>query len=254
LIFSTRPDSAAQYSPDGKRIAFESERSGVHSIWVCDAGGSNAVELFSRAGANCGTAHWSPDGQRIAFDFNPEGNSDIYAIRATGGMPIRLTTDPAADWAPTWSRDGKWVYFQSKRTGRDEVWKVSAGGGEAVQVTRNGGEMALESMDGKSVYYQKEHSLWKMSVSGGEESQILQSVSWRAFFPVKEGIYFIPNSGSAQKSSIQFLSFTTGKVKTVTPISGSPDEGISVSPDGKFILFSQSDGTGSDLMLVENFH
>ena len=97
FIASTREDVAAQYSPDGKRIAFESDRSGVHGIWVSDADGSNAVELFSRAGASCGTARWSPDGQRIAFDFNPEGNFDIYVIRASGGKPIRLTTDSADD-------------------------------------------------------------------------------------------------------------------------------------------------------------
>ena len=118
FIASTRSDAAAQYSPDGKRIAFESDRSGVHGIWVSDADGSNAVELFSQAGASCGTPRWSPDGQRIAFDSDPEGNIDIYVIRASGGKPIRLTTDSADDEAPSWSRDGKWVYFASKRTGR----------------------------------------------------------------------------------------------------------------------------------------
>ena len=117
-LHSTRHESAAQYSPDGKRIAFESDRSGVHGIWVSDADGSNAEELFSQAGAGCGTARWSPDGQRIAFDFNPEGNIDIYVIRASGGKPMPLTTDSADDVAPSWSRDGKWVYFTSKRTGR----------------------------------------------------------------------------------------------------------------------------------------
>ena len=139
FIASTRADAAAQYSPDGKRIAFESNRSGVQGIWVSDADGSNAVELFSRAGTICGTPRWSPDGQRIAFDFNAEGNFDIYVIRASGGKPIRLTTDSVDDDSPSWSRDGNWVYFTSKRTGRPEVWKVSAEGGEAVQVTRNGG-------------------------------------------------------------------------------------------------------------------
>jgi hypothetical protein len=51
----------------------------------------------------------------------------------------------------------------------------------------------------------------------------------------------------------QFMSFATGKVKTVAPMSGPTAEGLSVSPDGRSLLFSQLDETGSDLMLVENF-
>jgi Tol biopolymer transport system component len=256
FIASTRLDMAAQYSPDGKRIAFESQRSGVHSIWVSDADGSNAVELLPGVGAASGTARWSPDGQRIAFDFNIEGNVDIYVIRASGGKPIHLTTDKADDAAPTWSRDGNWVYFTSVRTGRYEVWKVSAGGGKAVQVTRNGGgSPALESPDGKFLYYvQGDYSggLWKMPVGGGEESLVLPSVILRAFFLVNDGIYFIPELGADRKSSIQFLNIATGKVKTVAPISY-PAEGLSLSPDGRYLLFSQFDEAGSDLMLVENF-
>jgi Tol biopolymer transport system component len=258
IIASTRLEEAAQYSPDGGRIAFESARSGVQSIWVSDANGSNAVELFSRAEALCGTPRWSPDGQRLAFDSNAEGNFDIYVIRASGGKPIRLTTDSAHDDAPSWSRDGHWIYFASNRTGRPEVWKVPAGGGEAVPVTRNGGGTAFEAPDGKSVYYTKgaiftATGLWRMSMSGGEESQVLPSVHWgRSFSLINDGIYFIPEPGTDRKSSIQFLSFTTGAVKSVAQVSR-PSEGLSVSPDGRFILFSQADEAGSDLMLVENF-
>jgi Tol biopolymer transport system component len=139
------------------------------------------------------------------------------------------------------------------------VWKVSAaGGGEAVQVTRNGGgTTAFESPDGKSIYYMKggwSGSVWKMPLGGGEESQVLPSVIFRAFCLVNEGIYFIPESGADGKSSIQFLSFATAKVKTVAPMSAPPAAGLSVSPDGRSLLFSQIDEAGRDLMLVENFH
>jgi serine/threonine protein kinase len=257
FIASTRDDSTAQYSPDGKRIAFESERNGVHSLWICDADGSNAVELFSPAHADAGSACWSPDGQSIAFTSNLRGNFSIYVIRPSGGKLIHLTKDSAAyEDTPSWSRDGKWVYFLSNRTGRDEVWRVSAGGGEAVQVTGNGGGPAFESPDGKSMYYIKGQwsgGLWKMPFNGGEETQILPSVVRRAFCLVKEGIYFIPEPGDDRKYSIQFLSFTTGKVKTVAPMLAPPTEGLSASPDGRFLLFSQADEAGSDLMLVENF-
>jgi serine/threonine protein kinase len=256
LIASTRSEYEPQYSPDGKRIAFTSERSGVPSIWVSDADGSKAEELFSRAGTACGNPRWSPDGQRIAFDSIHEGNSDIYVIRASGGKPIPLTNDSADDIEPSWSGDGKWVYFVSIRTGRYEVWKVPAGGGEAVQVTRNGGFTAFESPDGESVYYTKawfSSGLWRMPVSGGEESQVLPSVVMRAFSLVNDGIYFIPEPASGVELSIQFLSFATAKVKTIAPMSGFPSVGLSVSPDGRSLLFSQYDEGGGDLMLVENF-
>ena len=235
--------------------AFDSVRSGPYGVWVSDADGSHAEELFSRSGKDCGTPNWSPDGRRIAFNADLEGNFDIYIIRASGGNPIRLTTNPAADVIPRWSRDGDWIYFASNRTGRLEVWKVPAGGGKEIQVTRNGGQTAFESPDGKSIYYTKEYpssGLWKMPVNGEEESQVLPSVVWRAFSLVKEGIYFIPGS-PFRKSSIQFLSFVTGEVKTVAPMSAPTFAGLSFSPDGPSLLFSQIDEVVSDLKLVENF-
>ena len=92
-----------------------------------------------------------------------------------------------------------------------------------------------------------------MPVSGGEESQVLPSVTQRAFSLVNEGIYFIQGAGVYGKPSIQFLSFATGKVKTVARMTAPASEGLSVSPDGRFLLFSQADERSSDLMLVENF-
>ena len=138
---------------------------------------------------------------------------------------------------------------------------MPAGGGEAVQVTRNGGFAAFESLDGKSVYYTKRAkgvseasmALWRMPVSGGEESQVLPSVVWRAFSLVDDGIYFIPDPGANGKSSIQFLTFATGTVKTVAPIPRPSFYGMTVSPDRRYLLYTQVDGVGSDLILVENF-
>ena len=62
FIASTREEAAAQYSPDGKRLAFESNRSGVFGIWVSDADGSNAVGLFLQTGTICGTPAGRPMG------------------------------------------------------------------------------------------------------------------------------------------------------------------------------------------------
>jgi Tol biopolymer transport system component len=77
LIPSTRAESHPQYSPDGKRIAFESNRSGSEEIWVTNDDGSNPVQVTSFANAWAGSPRWSPDGQKIAFDCNAAGNWDL---------------------------------------------------------------------------------------------------------------------------------------------------------------------------------
>ena len=96
-------------------------------------------------------------------------------------------------------------------------------------------------------------ALWKVPVSGGEESQVLPSVRSRAFTLVEDGIYFIPDPASDGKYAIHFLSFATGKVKRVASIPSSPGQCLTVSPDRRFLLYTQNDEEGSDLMLVENF-
>jgi hypothetical protein len=88
---------------------------------------------------------------------------------------------------------------------------------------------------------------------GGKETQVLESVDKWAFAIVKEGIYFIPRPDSAGRYSIQFFNFGTKRIRSIATIEMPISEGLSVSPDGRWILYSQIDQVGSDLMLVENF-
>jgi hypothetical protein len=139
------------------------------------------------------------------------------------------------------------------------VWKVPTAGGEAVQVTKNGGAMAVESADGRFIYYLKEPPtklvgpLWKMPVEGGEESEVLKSIHTINFAVFEQGIYFIPEKGP-EDWTVQFLSFATGKVTEVARIAEQDGWAFSVSPDERRILFSKAINQGCSLMLVENFH
>jgi Tol biopolymer transport system component len=258
FISSTRVDTDPQFSPNGKRIAFgsgRSNRSGGCEIWVCNSDGAGAQQLTS-LGAEAGSPRWSPDGERIAFDSNAERQFDIYVISANGGKPQRLTSDQSSDAVPSWSLDGKWIYFASDRTGEYQVWKMPSGGGKAAQVTQKGGAMALESPDGKSVYYTKTDrpsSLWKVPVDGGEETEVLASVARRSFAVVNKGIYFISFPSSSSDYLIQFFSYTTGNINRVAAIGKLTPLTFTVSPDEKSFLYTQIDSSGSDLMLVENF-
>ena len=60
ICSSTRHDASAQFSPDGTRIAFHSNRSGHDEIWVCSSDGTGATQITSLGGPRCGTPRWSP--------------------------------------------------------------------------------------------------------------------------------------------------------------------------------------------------
>ena len=169
FISSTQIQMYPAFSPDGRRIAFMSDRSGTQEIWICDGDGSKATQLTSFGGYAIYGPSWSPDSQNIAFTAVQKGmKDDIYSISAKGGAPRRLTTHPAEDKWPNWSHDGKWIYFSSTRSGREEIWKMPSNGGEAVQITRNSGDMPEESADGKFLYYMKgwpdAATVWRLSL------------------------------------------------------------------------------------------
>jgi Tol biopolymer transport system component len=152
FIASTFRESFPQYSADGKRITFYSNRSGTVQIWISAADGSSAQQITDMSGPTTGSPRWSPDGKKISFDSNTGGNWQIYTISPDGGKPQPITNDIYTNVTSNWSRDGHWIYFASRRSGAMEVWKIPAGGGAAVQVTRTGGTAPVESPDGKWLY------------------------------------------------------------------------------------------------------
>lgn len=138
---------------------------------------------------------------------------------------------------------------------------MPAEGGEAVQVTHEGGAIPFESPDGKVVYYEKTmgaSDVWKVSVAGGQETRVFGTAGAQQFAVVADGIYFIepgpPGFGGWIKgNSLKFFSFAKGTAEKVFDIKYWPMNGLSISPDGRSVLFSLSDQFGQDLMLVENF-
>jgi Tol biopolymer transport system component len=149
----------------------------------------------------------------------------------------------------------------SARSGQRQIWKMPAGGGEAIQITKHGGHVALESPDGRFLYYSIRGGegerdglggLRRVPVSGGDETDVLPSVTFYNFALRHDGIYFIPRADPDGRSAIHFYSFASGKSRQVVAV-GETSQGISVSPDGQTLLYCQIDERRSDLMLVENF-
>jgi Tol biopolymer transport system component/DNA-binding winged helix-turn-helix (wHTH) protein len=255
LITSTAIDHAAHYSPDGTRIAFQSWRSGNPEIWVCSSDGDRCVQLTNTNGPHTGSPSWSPDGKWIAFDGASADSFDIYVVDANGGRPRRLTDDLSSDAAPSWSTDGKWIYFMSMRTGTSQIWKLPATGGSALPVTRDGGSWAMESPDGRFLFYTKplmERELFQSALDGSGETKVADRVLPRAFAVSQGRLYFLRSEPSGQVA-LRRINLNTGEELVLSVLAKSHSIGFSVSPNGRYLIYSQVVQEGSDLMLLDGF-
>jgi eukaryotic-like serine/threonine-protein kinase len=260
LLESTFTDMNPQYSPDGKRIAFQSGRAGgTEEIWLAEADGSNPARLTRGPGRGQGTPRWSPDGRSIVFDSQAEsGDVDIWAIGVDGSGLRQITQNPAVDTLPSWSRDGRSIYLTSNRTGREEVWRVPAAGGPEEQVTREGSSEPVESLDGLTLYYRGagRGGLLARPTGGGAERTILPCVAGLSWAVAPRGILHVEcgaqNVFAAGQLTLRFWEEATGQDRPVATIQADSMEGLSVSPDGQSILYGRTVRT-SDLMMIDNF-
>jgi len=259
LIVSSTSDTdqgpGPQFSPDGQKLAYMSDRSGTMEIWISNRDGSNPFQLTAVGGA--GTPRWSPDSQTIVFDITTPNGSKIVSMNLHGGAPQMLTPDAFHNVCPSWSRDGKWIYFASQHSGDFQVWKIPASGGTPVQVTQHGGHAALESLDGMFVYYAKnsqaEPEIWRVPVNGGEEKPLplVRPGTWASWQVVEGGILFVgPSLG--HQAVLSFYDFAKDRTSTVAVLERIPFW-LAATADGKTVAFDQPGREQDQAVLVENF-
>ena len=261
LIESTRADLSPQFSPDGKRMVFASDRDGHLEIWVSASDGSGAAELTTLRSPRSGSPRWSPDGRQIVFDSLASGNNDIWMVGSEGGPAKRITTEPSNDARPSFSRDGRWIYFRSDRSGSQEIWRMpsSAPFQPAVQLTKGGGYDVEEAPDGKLLYYTKSQGgLWSMPVEGGEGTLVLEPVRPGLWALAENGIYYVDAAARLPDGAAPFewFNFVTHKVVLVGELRkplvlATPT--LSVTRDGRRLAWTQIDRQESELMLIDNF-
>jgi Tol biopolymer transport system component len=253
LIASTRDDVSPDYSWDGKRLVFESRRTGSQEIWTSDADGHDAVQLTNFGGPPVGSPRWSPDGAKVAFDSRKPGVASIYVVDANGRTATRLTTGSSGNHLPAWSADGKWVYFGSDRSGRWEVWKIPAEGGAAVQFTHDGGDMPKHFPGESWIYWWNQDQVWRTPESGGSPEKVMEYGSESYWAPCKDGLVLFGGP------RMYFVSFRDHKptVLAELPRPASPRiirrPTVTVSPDQKLVLYTATALDRGDLMLIEGF-
>jgi len=116
------------------------------------------------------------------------------------------------------------------------------------------GDRAIESPDGLWVYFARQNRLWRVKPDGAGEEQVTGSplLAGDKWTPVLSGIYFF----SLEKCEISFFDFLAEKTRTIYKME-KPQPGyagsLSVSGDGRWLLFPQLDEQSSDIMMVENW-
>jgi Tol biopolymer transport system component len=268
IIDSTMLDTSPQYSPDGRWIAFRSNRSGSDEVWITEASGAHPRQVTHFNGPLSGSPRWSPDGSLLAVESRLGQNADVYLVSPDGAQIRRFTTEPSRDILPSWSRDGKFIYFGSDRSGRYEVWKQPVAAGAAWQVTRNGGVAAFESADGRELYYAKStplNGVFRVPVSSREadspETPLLpqiDSAMWGNWAAGRRGIWYLEMVQESRPSvaAIMFFDFSTKTSREIgrtTAVPAIGDSGLAVSPDERKLLYAQVDRAGSNIFIADTF-
>lgn len=192
-------DLWANWSPDGNRIVFQSDRipqagdSVNYNIFVIGVDGTGLTKLTTDL-ANDIQPAWSPDGTKIAFATDRDsGDYEVYVMGAAGTNPVRLTTMPGEDGQPAWSPDGSKLAFAhaSPTDSISDIFVMNAAdGSNPVNLTPGTGAFndvtPAWSPDGTKLAFASERSgqleIWVMNADGTNPRQLTRG-SAPAEFP-----------------------------------------------------------------------
>jgi Tol biopolymer transport system component len=145
-------ETTPRWSPDGRALAFVSDRDGNHEIYVTAADGSNPRQMTNNP-ASDQFPTWSPDGTQITFGTNRDGNEEIYSMRAGDGSgATNLTANPATDRYPAWSPDGTKIAFRSSRAHGFDIFLMNPDGSEPTQLTFGLGRTMQPGFEGFGIF------------------------------------------------------------------------------------------------------
>ncbi len=254
-LASSRSERQPTWSPRGDRIAFISDRSGSEELWSGRLDGSELIRHTALNGALPASPAWSPDANSLVFDAASHGHSDLFVVKRQSRRPTRLTHEPSEEKNASYSRDGSTIYFASDREDGWEIWSMPTAGGPARRMTRGGGFLAQESLDGTTLFYSRleEPGIWAMPVAGGASRQLLRNLDladWGSWVVAADGIYFV----GRRPTSIRYVRFDRSEPQVVfEPPKQMPylSRDLSLSPDGRSLLFSMIDHSDDEVMTAD---
>jgi eukaryotic-like serine/threonine-protein kinase len=155
------------WTPDGKRIAFESNKEGTPNLFWQLADGSGGLERLNTSEYIQVPMSWSPDGKLLAFmEVNPTTGVDIWVLRISDRSARPFLRTPFSEGAPRFSPDGRWLTYISNESGQYEIYvQPYPGPGGKWQISTEGGTEPAWNPNGRELFYRRGDKMMAVDIA-----------------------------------------------------------------------------------------
>ncbi|HEV2763768.1 MAG TPA: protein kinase [Pyrinomonadaceae bacterium] len=255
-------DQHPDWSPDGKRVAFTSNRDGKPDIYVMDWDGQNVRRLTHNTAEDFAPV-WSPDGSRIAFTSKRDGNDEIYVMNADGSNQTKLTDTPAADSRPAWSPDGRRLAFASNRDSAPDTFDIYVMNADGTAPKRLTDDPAFDSdpawsPDGAKIAFASNRDgnfeVFVMNDDGTRQTNLTTNLAFDGkpvWSPDGKQLAFTSNRDNEPSNFDVFLMGADGSAPHKLTNDAATDDEPSWSPDGTKLVFQSERDVNYEIYIAD---
>lgn len=253
VFSSTLLDEEPRYSPDGRFVAFVSDRSGSIQAYLASRDGGTPRQLSEFDRGEKAWLSWSDQNLLSVFVRVPGVGPELHQLASGDASALaRVFSAPSSVRVVGVSRDGRSVYVDAGEgeNRRLERWSLGTEHREVVAEVR--AAHVVESPNGEWLYYARRRGndgLFRIDRSGGTEARLVEKISTRTSFTVHaDWVYYV---GPLPSLGIHALRIGDGFTKVLVPLEEIPGWGLDVAPDGKEIMLPLIEFDDADILIAE---
>lgn len=257
IIDSPYFEAAPSLSPDGRRLAFVSDRNGERGLSLADSDGRNLTEFDDIALSPGTLIRWSPDSRGIVFVAAKGRFTQVFLFRPDKSELVQITSDASNHRWPSFSPDGQRILFSSNRTGDWEMWSKTLAEGTDKRLTFGGGETALEAADGSAMFYEKsgESGIWRLDYASGNEEKIISEQMRRGntlHWEVRPGGIYYAELRPDGRRALRFYDLHSAKDRPAIAAGDIPlGPWFAIAADESYMLVVRVESRSSDIFAMK---